>query len=125
METRRERVSTMKHILIVDSDLPTLGLLKDLLEEEGYEISLAFTGAKALTRIEQEELDLVIAECWLPGLKGEELCQVLKQDQRYQHIPVILMSTGYIPEQQIYHYDAILEKPFDLHVFLHAIRSVQ
>ena len=76
----------MSHILIIDDDIHINEMLEEVLIQEGYQVSHAYSGTEALLFLANEKPDLILLDLMLPGLTGEE---VLKQIEK---IPVIVMS---------------------------------
>lgn len=76
----------MSHILIIDDDIHINEMLEEVLIQEGYQVSHAYSGTAALLFLANEKPDLILLDLMLPGLTGEE---VLSQIEK---IPVIVMS---------------------------------
>ena len=76
----------MSHILIIDDDIHINEMLEEVLIQEGYQVSHAYSGIEALLFLANEKPDLILLDLMLPGLTGEE---VLSQIEK---IPVIVMS---------------------------------
>ena len=76
----------MSHILIIDDDIHINEMLEEVLIQEGYQVSHAYSGTEALLFLANEKPDLILLDLMLPGLIGEE---VLSQIEK---IPVIVMS---------------------------------
>lgn len=76
----------MSHILIIDDDIHINEMLEEVLIQEGYQGSHAYSGTEALLFLANEKPDLILLDLMLPGLTGEE---VLSQIEK---IPVIVMS---------------------------------
>lgn len=76
----------MEKILIIDDDQHIGNVLEEILTQEGYKVSRAYSGTEAMMVLSQSKPDLVLLDLMLPGLSGEE---VLPQ---IQGIPVIVMS---------------------------------
>lgn len=76
----------MKNILIVDDDLHIGNVLEELLTNEGYGVSRAYSGTEAILVLSKSKPDLVLLDLMLPGLSGEEVLPHMKG------IPVIVMS---------------------------------
>ena len=76
----------MSHILIIDDDIHINEMLEEVLIQEGYQVSHAYSGTEALLFLANEKPDLILLDLILPGLTGEE---VLPQIEK---IPVIVMS---------------------------------
>jgi two-component system KDP operon response regulator KdpE len=79
-----------KTILIVDDDTNARGLLRAILEPEGFAILEAEDAAAALDVIGREKVDLLITDRSMPGMSGLELLKRL-QTQR-QSLPSIMIS---------------------------------
>lgn len=78
----------MSHILIIDDDIHINEMLEEVLIQEGYQVSHAYSGTEALLFLANEKPDLILLDLMLPGLTGEE---VLSQIEK---IPVIVMSAN-------------------------------
>ena len=76
----------MSHILIIDDDIHINEMLEEVLIQEGYQVSHAYSGTEALLFLANEKPDLILLDLMLPGLTGAE---VLSQIEK---IPVIVMS---------------------------------
>jgi len=85
-------VAEAKKILLVE-DEPLLGnLLKQRLEKEGFEVTLAHDGEEALTRLRESAPDLVLLDIILPKISGFELLETLQADPQLERAPVIVIS---------------------------------
>lgn len=105
-------------ILMVDDeeDIRKVGLLslKRVGKFEVVQAEDAITGLE-VARIEQP--DLILLDAMMPGMDGPSALQVLKQDPKIRHIPVIFM-TAKVQPQDIEHYRSlgaigVISKPFD------------
>ena len=76
----------MKNILIIDDDLDRGNVLEEILKNEGYSVSRAYSGTEAVFVLSQSRPDLILLDLMLPGLSGEEVLPYIKG------IPVIVMS---------------------------------
>jgi diguanylate cyclase (GGDEF)-like protein len=79
-------------ILIADDDPDILDVLKITLEAEGYEVLESQNGQEALEMTKKKNPDLVITDCKMPKMCGDELCGILKKDILLQHIPIIMLT---------------------------------
>ncbi len=79
-------------VLIVDDDEHILRLYKEELEEDGYEIVTAKTGAQALEVFQRENPDLVTLDILIPDMDGITLLRKMKEMR--PRVPII-MSTAY------------------------------
>jgi len=106
----------MKHILLVDDDNSITKMLCMLLESRGYAVEVASSGKEALERV-SHTTDLILLDLILPDLEGFEVCRQLKEDQRTQHIPVIILSAKLLRADKVEGLylgaDDYLTKPFE------------
>jgi CheY-like chemotaxis protein len=105
-----------KNILVVDDNSDTLDLLKEALEQEGYQVTALPYTNDIITSITQYQPDLVMLDFLLAGINGGELCHQLKTNSLSSHIPVIMLS-GYprvLESLGNYGADEFIAKPFEL-----------
>ena len=104
-----------KKILIIDDDNDILHLMSYLLNEEGYSVKSSTTG-KILSKLEKIKPDLILLDCWLGGVFGDDLCREIKCNPLFKHIPIIMVSAiknlDFISKQC--KAEAYIEKPFDI-----------
>ena len=80
------------NILVVDDVPANLTLLAGMLKENGYRVRPVPSGKLALKAVENEQPDLILLDITMPEMDGFEVCRRLKQDMRYQDIPIIFIS---------------------------------
>ena len=87
-------------ILLVDDQPANLDVLCELLEAEGYKISMAPNGEIALKIATGAETvpDLILLDVMMPGMDGYEVCRRLKQDEKTRDIPVIFITAKDLTE---------------------------
>ncbi len=79
-------------ILLVDDAHELVQLMRLRLEAAGYEVVPVYDGRQALDQTRKARPDLIILDVMLPRFNGYEVCTMLKQDTRYQQIPIILFT---------------------------------
>lgn len=79
-------------IFIVDDEPLTQDIMQGFLVREGYDFMFAASGVEALAQLEQGNPDVILLDVMMPDLNGFEVCQRLKADERWRHIPVILVT---------------------------------
>lgn len=84
--------SFVPHILIVDDDEGICCLLRQLLVQSSYAVSICRQASEALEELEKEQIDLVVTDVRLPGMSGVELTKRIIE--RWADVPIIVM-TGY------------------------------
>jgi DNA-binding response OmpR family regulator len=72
--------------------------MKYNLEREGYEVISAADGLVGLSLARKEKPDIIVLDVILPNIDGFMICNLLKCDRAYQHIPIIML-TGSIGEE--------------------------
>lgn len=109
----------MKSILVVEDNNILADLIAEVLEEEGYDVQVAQDGQDGLQKMPQVNPDLVITDLMMPRVSGEEFCNVINKDPRFNSIPVVLMTSKDEAHLNVKcKYDAFLPKPFDLYHLL-------
>ena len=116
-----------KKILVIDDDPSILKLATTILQGAAYEVVTASDGEEGLKKAQTESPALIISDLMLPKLDGWRVCQKLKTDPRYKHIPVILSSsllgdgTG---KDEVGLGDAFVVKPFEPQALLDRVRTL-
>src|SRR5699024_12867349 len=115
-----------KERLVVDDQPGIQLLLKDVLINEGYNVTTAKTGQEALDHLYGHPFDLIILDYRLPVIDG---AQVLKQLEREGiHIPSIVMSgliEGLEIDMKSYRFvKEVVAKPFDVLEFCEMVKSI-
>ena len=80
-------------VLVVEDSAAQRFVITKILEENGFKVQSAENGQLALQSLNQYTPDIVISDIMMPEMDGPTLCKTLKQDRRWQNIPVILMTT--------------------------------
>jgi len=86
------QASNAKRVLLVDDDEELRLALKLRFESSGFQVLTAADGLEALRKGREERPHLIILDLMLPQLNGYEVCRLLKYDQKFHHIPIILFS---------------------------------
>jgi DNA-binding response OmpR family regulator len=81
-----------KKILIVDDEVDLVETVRFPLEMEGYRVLVSYNGEDALNLARKENPDLILLDLMLPKLDGYKVCRLLKFDDRYKHIPILMLT---------------------------------
>ena len=116
-----------KRILIVEDELDIQETIQFRLEFEGFECLLANDGEDALAKAKSENPDLILLDLMLPKINGYKVCRLLKFDEQYRHIPIIML-TAKVQETDVLMgketgADEYLFKPFVMDELLGIIRK--
>lgn len=116
-----------KKVLIIDDEVNLNEIVKSFLESNGYEVINAFDGDSGIEKARTESPNLILLDVQLPNMDGFEICSVLKSDEDYRHIPIILFSSkgsdSYKKTGQYAKADAYVTKPVELDELLSAVRK--
>jgi two-component system, cell cycle response regulator len=83
------------HILVVDDNPVNRMLLTRALESQGYAVGTANDGEQALDMLRSGDgatVDIVLLDILMPEMDGYETLRAIKQDDRIQHIPIIMIT---------------------------------
>jgi DNA-binding response OmpR family regulator len=104
-------------VLIVEDNLELLMLMQHMLRSH-YRVFIAPNGKDALDIIHQTDLDLIVSDVMMPEMDGLELTKIIKEDDNYKHLPIILLTAKTQEEDQQEALrigaDEYLTKPFRL-----------
>jgi CheY-like chemotaxis protein len=107
----------MSRILLADDSPHAQRMGERILREEGFEVVSLTDGDAALLRLADVDPDLILADVFLPGKSGFELCRHVKGDPLLRHVRVVLTAGLLEPfdeeEATRAGCDAILKKPFE------------
>jgi len=78
-----------KHILLVEDDIGMQEVLRDILVDEGFKITTAENGKKALTELENKNFDLVLTDLKMPQMDGMEFLEYIEKEHPATKVIVI------------------------------------
>lgn len=85
---------SIKSILIVEDSSTTRALIRAVIEEMGdFTIIEAGSGFEALKLLPAQPINIIITDVNMPDINGLELISFIKNNPRYNHIPLIIVST--------------------------------
>ena len=87
-------MNAVGNILIADNNPDNFKVLSAQLETLTYNIRIASDGISAWESIQADPPDLILAGILLHGMDGYDLCRQIKNDERYEDIPIILISNS-------------------------------
>jgi CheY-like chemotaxis protein len=91
-----------KKVLVIDDSPLVLSMVKDILEEAGYEVHTASNGIEANQHIfsPDKRPDLIILDIMMPMLAGNKKAQMLKESELSRDIPILFISSK--PEAELH-----------------------
>ena len=122
-----ELAETGQNILIVDDNSELRIFIKECLSDK-YTVTEANNGIEALKIIENKNIDIIISDIMMPVMDGLELCNELKSNIAYSHLPLILLSAKTDTSTKIEGLkkgaDIYMEKPFSIEQLEAQIASI-
>lgn len=117
-QEEKSDVQACRYTLLVVEDNPEMQafVVRQLVAD--YRVLTAANGKEALDVLEKEVVNLVISDIMMPEMDGLELCECLKSNVDYSHIPIILLTAKTTMQARIEGMklgaDAYIEKPFSV-----------
>ena len=106
----------MAKILVADDNSNVQKTVALALADLGVEVVAVNNGDAAVRKLADISPDLVLADIFMPVRNGYEVCEYVKKDSRFSHVPVVLLVGAFDPlderEAQRVGADGILKKPF-------------
>ncbi len=79
-------------VLVVDDEPDIAGLVKVILEKEGYQVVTASGGEEGLQKAETDRPDLILIDVVMPDKNGLEVCKILKSESKTENIPIVVFT---------------------------------
>lgn len=107
---------TGRKLLLADDSVTIQKVVDLTFGDEGMQVTTVSDGEQALAKLEEINPDIVLADIHMPKLGGYEVCELIKNDERFRHLPVMLLVGSFEPfdeeEARRVGADAYLTKPF-------------
>ena len=105
----------MNKALVVDDEKLIVKGIKFSLEQDGYEVDVAYDGSEALKMAKEKESDIVLLDVMLPEMDGMEVCQAIRE---FSEMPIIMLTAKGTDMDKIlgleYGADDYITKPFNI-----------
>ena len=116
-----------KKILVVDDEVDLVETVRFPLEIEGYNVLVAYNGEEALNQARKENPDLILLDLMLPKLDGYKVCRLLKFDERYKHIPILMLTAKTQEKDKVLGMetgaDEYITKPFEMDYLMGKVKE--
>src|SRR5947207_9781024 len=113
-------------ILLADDSITIQKVVNLTFADEGIEVVAVSNGDLAERRLSEVKPDLVLADIFMPGKNGYELCEAIKQNPQFRNVPVVLLVGAFEPfdqaEARRVQADAHLTKPFESRTLVETVR---
>src|SRR5258708_7401583 len=117
-----------KQILVIDDKSELLHLMRRVLEDEEYQVSILQDGRDAFTQVKAQLPDLLILDLKLGDVSGQDVLKQLKHDPVTAEIPVIVYTAAVLEAEEVselvnsdparYQGVRVVQKPFELEELL-------
>ena len=113
-----------KRIIVVEDDPSITEVLTIILEQEQYRVD-SFPDDSFLEGMKNDMPGLILLDMWLSGINGKNICAMIKKDNAFQQIPVVMVSANRDVKQHAEEAgaDDYLPKPFDVNVLLSLVKK--
>ena len=81
-----------RQVMVVDDDPGMFDVIEALLYREGYELTYVSGGQEALNKLDSIQPDVILLDVMMPGMDGMETCRLLRANDQWKHIPVIMVT---------------------------------
>jgi CheY-like chemotaxis protein len=123
-----------KQILVIDDKSELLHLMRRVLEDEDYQVSILQDGRDAFTQVKTQLPDLLILDLKLGDVSGQDVLKQLKQDPVTVEIPVIVYTAAVLEAEEVtalvnddparYGSVRVVQKPFELEDLLVLVENL-
>lgn len=117
-----------KKVLVVDDHPPTVRLIQNALEQDGFSVVTAPNGAECVLAVHREQPDLVILDVIMPVMDGFQALRVLRESDRTKRLPVIILTVRKSDEDVLHGWqigaDMYLTKPFEVLELVAAVKRL-
>ena len=115
-------------VLVVEDESSLSTMLRYNLEKQGYRVDEAADGQEALTRIAEQQPDLVLLDWMLPVMSGIEVCRQIRRRSSTRELPVIMVTARAEDQDAVRGLntgaDDYITKPFNMEALLARIRAL-
>jgi DNA-binding response OmpR family regulator len=117
-------------ILMIDDDREMVALGKLILEREGFEVLFAYGGREGLEILDKDDINLVLLDIMMLGMDGWQVLETIKNDEKYAHLPVIMLTARHYLEDESKTtdyanlFDGYIVKPFVVRDLLGKIKKL-
>jgi DNA-binding response OmpR family regulator len=119
----------VQRILVIDDDIDLCLVMREVLQAEGYEVSVATDGAEGVNSQRMQPASLLITDIFMPNKEGIETIRDFRME--FPSVPIIAMSGGGRLKRQGSLFTArelgaavILRKPFKMSELLRSVAEV-
>jgi two-component system phosphate regulon response regulator PhoB len=118
----------MPLVLVVEDEAAIATMLRYNLEKQGYRVAEASDGQEALTRIQEQQPDIVLLDWMLPVMSGIEVCRQIRRKPATRDLPIIMVTARTEDQDAVRGLntgaDDYITKPFNIDALLARMRAL-
>lgn len=115
-------------VLVVEDNPDNMKLVTWILEDEDYEVTGVFNGEDCLSKVENENFDVILMDISLPGIDGKEVTRRLRSQAQFSELPIIALTAHAIKGEDegilASGVTDLITKPLDEEILLERLRQV-
>jgi two-component system sensor histidine kinase and response regulator WspE len=89
---RSQEEKVRKRILVADDSITVREVERKILSAKGYQVDIAIDGVDAWNTLQENTYDLIVTDIDMPRMDGIELAHMVKNDPKYEWLPIIIVS---------------------------------
>jgi len=118
-----------KKVMIVDDEPHVVELVRALLEQEGFEVIIAYSGQECLEKLKDVKPDLILLDMMMPGISGRETCEKIRANPKTKNLKVAFLTVARFSEvgkktlekMKVLDY---ITKPFDNDDLIRSVKKI-
>jgi CheY-like chemotaxis protein len=122
MQQTTDRAGNGRRVVVVEDNVRSRRLVRDLLDLNGFEVVEAESAEDGLRALQDQLADLVLLDIQLPGMDGETALKVLRADPATAELPVVAVTAYAMrgDEERLLAagFDGYIAKPIDTRTFV-------
>ena len=95
-----ESTVTRNRLLLVEDSIIIRTQMQRLLKGAGYNVTIAENGLLGLQKVQSQEFDIVLSDVEMPEMNGLEMTKAIRQNSKYDRLPIVLITTLASPEDK-------------------------
>jgi len=115
------------HILIVDDNPLNLELACDVLELEGYQVTLVDSGEKSIVSAQEDMPDIILMDLRMPGMSGLDALHEMRKSEMTKDIPIVVLTASVMSGEEerllAEGFDGFMQKPISPATFADEVCS--
>jgi CheY-like chemotaxis protein len=112
-------------ILLVDNEIYTLKIMRQMLEQSGFEIITAVNGRECIEKAKADRPDIILMDVMMPEMSGWDALKIIRADNAIKDVPVAMLSAKRELNRELLQLaDMYFTKPLEKDELLKSIQSV-